>query len=377
MKTINVLTEAFAIMYGGSERWLYSVSKRLMAKGFDLTVYTLDVKGCRNVSGNMKLVGLTPIPLYNFTSYVNRFFLVTLGFILNFKRLLECDYIFISQTFPLIFLPLLKLKRNLRAYAVFGNFYGISYSLEEKGLKGLVRALLEVFVCKVLGHFADKAFVVSAYIGRGLIGYGVPKEKVCVTYCGVNLEEILRISLDKTDEPSIIFVGRLVEQKRPWLLIDLVERLVSKGLKFKLFVIGDGYLKKRLIDDSKKRGLESYIAFLGRVSETEKFKLMKSSWTLVLPSGTEGLSITLIESMACCTPPVASKVGGVPELIDHEVNGFLFEANDFEAFCNYVEKLLTNKSLAELLGENGLKKVKNQFTWENVTERIIRVFHED
>jgi glycosyltransferase involved in cell wall biosynthesis len=157
----------------------------------------------------------------------------------------------------------------------------------------------------------------------------------------------------------------------------LVERLVSKGLKFKLFVIGDGYLKKRLIDDSKKRGLESYIAFLGRVSETEKFKLMKSSWTLVLPSGTEGLSITLIESMACCTPPVASKVGGVPELIDHEVNGFLFEANDFEAFCNYVERLLTNKSLAELLGENGLKKVKNQFTWENVTERIIRVFYED
>jgi glycosyltransferase involved in cell wall biosynthesis len=81
--------------------------------------------------------------------------------------------------------------------------------------------------------------------------------------------------------------------------------------------------------------------------------------------------------MACCTPPVASKVGGVPELIDHEVNGFLFEANDFEAFCNYVERLLTNKSLVEVLGENGLKKVKNQFTWENVTERIIRVFYED
>lgn len=361
------IAEAFMIMKGGGERWLYNVAKRLAEMGYTIEIYSIDT--IREYKGhNFWVKKLSPIPLYNFNSYSARALLITIGIVFRLKKILKNNIIIISQTFPLLFIPLLKLK-HIKVHAIYGNYYGLEYSIREKGLKGLLRALIELLANKIVGKMADSAIVVAKYIALGIETQGVARNKIHTVYCGVNLDIIRRIKVKKSRTPLFIFIGRLVDQKRPWLAIEAFEKLIKKGIEAKLVIAGDGPLKNRLKRMIKEMNLNKNIEILGRISEYQKYKLLKQAWALILPSGTEGLPITLLEAMASKTPPIAARVGGIPELIEHGKDGFLFDPNKPQEINNYIEKLL-QEDLIEKMGKWGERKVKSMYTWNHVVTRV-------
>ena len=96
----------------------------------------------------------------------------------------------------------------------------------------------------------------------------------------------------------------------------------------------------------------------------------------LLPSFREPFGRVLIEAMATEKPVIASRVGGVPEVVDHEINGYLTDPNDAEDWCECIDKLANDESLRVRFGEAGRRKVLDKFTSEQVTLQIVAIYRD-
>jgi glycosyltransferase involved in cell wall biosynthesis len=108
-------------------------------------------------------------------------------------------------------------------------------------------------------------------------------------------------------------------------------------------------------------GIGSQTTFLGKQSAAEVASLMRGSEFLVLPSRMESFGIVLIEAMACKTPVVATNVGGIPEIVEHEINGILAEPQDPRALAAAMRRVLTDSALRTTIAENGYSTVMHRF----------------
>jgi glycosyltransferase involved in cell wall biosynthesis len=166
----------------------------------------------------------------------------------------------------------------------------------------------------------------------------------------------LTINFEK-DNVHVLFVGRLVPQKNPELFVDLAVRLVrdlpNRRLTFE--VAGDGPLRRSL----EKLVSESGFAagqFLFSGTATNIDKVYQQSDIVVLTSEHEGTPNVILEAMARGIPVVATSVGGVPEVLDHE-RGFLVQSGDLEGLVIASKKLISDPDLRRRLGENGIQYV--------------------
>ena len=94
-----------------------------------------------------------------------------------------------------------------------------------------------------------------------------------------------------------------------------------------------------------------------------------------LPSRSEGLPTTILEALACEVPVIAANVGGVSEIITHGSDGFLFDIDHPEKFLKAVKNLLKkDKSDLVLFGKRGRRKVKKLYSWDNIIDKIIKIY---
>jgi rhamnosyl/mannosyltransferase len=103
---------------------------------------------------------------------------------------------------------------------------------------------------------------------------------------------------------------------------------------------------------------------------------MQRATILTLPSigGCESFGMVLAEAMACQTPVVGTNLGGIPEVINNDIDGFVVPANDSNALAQAIAKILTNKELATRMGQSGATKVREQLTWETRVALTKEVF---
>ncbi len=154
--------------------------------------------------------------------------------------------------------------------------------------------------------------------------------------------------------PIILYVGRLSPEKGLYDLMYAI-KILSRLIKFKAIIVGDGCLRDRLIYLSHELGIDGYIEFLGPIKWGEDlFNIMKGSDVLVLPSLTEGLPLVLIEAMSQGVPVVATNVGGITELIRDNFNGLLVRPNSPKELANAIIEIIKNVEKRENLIKNGL-----------------------
>ncbi len=172
----------------------------------------------------------------------------------------------------------------------------------------------------------DAVIVPSAYLGRMVIGWGVNPDRVQVIYnapppsAPVTLSQAeARAAFDIRDDgaPVLVYVGRLAGWKGVDAAIEALRRLSD----VQLLIAGDGPGMEGL--RARAAGLEARVRFLGRVSGARTPILMRAADYLVLYSGYEGLSHTLLEALHVGTPVIASQQGGNPEVVVHDRNGLL------------------------------------------------------
>jgi glycosyltransferase involved in cell wall biosynthesis len=166
-----------------------------------------------------------------------------------------------------------------------------------------------------------------------------------------------------TSEKSryILCVAELREYKAIDVLLHAAKPLLANDRSLKLVLAGDGPLRGELEDLSSSLGISSQTVFLGTQGMAEIVKLLQGCETMVLPSRMEPFGIVLIEAMACKKPVVATRVGGIPEIIEHEVSGILVEMENPQALTEGLRRVLTDGDLRKTVAENGYARVLERF----------------
>lgn len=179
------------------------------------------------------------------------------------------------------------------------------------------------------------------------------------------------------EHPMIFGVGRLAFRKGFHLLVESMPRVLRRHLEARLYVAGRGMMMGFLGLLIESLDLQGKVNLMGYVSDEALPWLYRMCDVFVLPSvSAEAFGITLIEAMAAGRPVVASRIGGVPEIIDDGVNGLLFEPWDSSGLSEAVNTILENPKLAEDLGMRAHRSAEENYSWPRVARRIEEVYME-
>ena len=174
--------------------------------------------------------------------------------------------------------------------------------------------------------------------------------------------------------PYILAIGRHVPQKGFDVLLRALGLLEKMDLpKFDLLLAGDGPEHGTLKALAEELGVAKRVHFPGRVAHHEALQMFAGSLFFVLPSRQEPFGLVNLEAMTSNRAVVASRVGGVPEIVLDKQSGLLVPPEDPEALANAIAQLITNVPLRRRLGAAGLERAKD-FTWARAVDRYFGVY---
>ncbi|MBO8132082.1 MAG: glycosyltransferase family 4 protein [Candidatus Marinimicrobia bacterium] len=196
-------------------------------------------------------------------------------------------------------------------------------------------------------------------------------EKFIVVGCGVDINKFALLKKNKGHKFTVTWIGRLTNIKNPFMLLEAVKLINQKGYNFKFDIIGDG----EILDDCKRYALANNlknVVFHGYSSGVEKF--LANSDLLVVTSKNEGFGRVIIEAMAAGVPIVATKVGGIPDLIKHNINGILIPSESAEMLAKSIIELYKNPHKREMFIEYN-KTFCLQYSIENYVNKIEKIYN--
>jgi glycosyltransferase involved in cell wall biosynthesis len=172
----------------------------------------------------------------------------------------------------------------------------------------------------------------------------------------------------------LCFAGRFSEQKGLEYLIYAIKKIANKeGRKFLLEIIGDGPVRNRIQQLVKSSNLEDRISFSGWVERKRLSQKLSYCDIFVLPSLMEGMPISCLHAMACGCAIVATKVGGIPEVVKNKVNGILVPARDSQALADSLLHLIDDDSMRMQFGDKGREIVQSDFRWEKIARQYLEI----
>lgn len=186
--------------------------------------------------------------------------------------------------------------------------------------------------------------------------YHLPQTKIPIIYNGVPLpEEKNKRDYSLADSVKIINIGRYTDVKNQESLINAVAELHKENSHIQLDIYGDGPTKSRLNAAIKKQQAEGFIRDNGLTSNVKE--KLRDADIFVLPSLYEGMPMTIIEAMGAAMPIIASRVGGIPDMIEDGVDGLLCEPNK-ESIKSCLLRITNTPSLCKKLGSKAFKKAE-------------------
>lgn len=179
--------------------------------------------------------------------------------------------------------------------------------------------------------------------------------------------ETFRPGKARAEQPIILFVGRLVPNKGPEVLLRAAPRVLERHQDARFVFVGDGPMRQQLNRVARELNVERSVAFLGHRSDVPT--LMQTAAAFARPSTLEGMPLTVLEAMACALPTVATRVGGSPELIRDGETGYLVEPGDDAGVASKLIQLLDSPEQAARMGENARRAVEQSYSWTRVVDR--------
>jgi glycosyltransferase involved in cell wall biosynthesis len=172
----------------------------------------------------------------------------------------------------------------------------------------------------------------------------------------------------------VLFVGRLLALKNVHLIVKAAPLILKEHPRTLFLFIGPGN-NHPYIEEFKKMKIpgDSYL-FLGHKNRESLAKYYSSADAYVLPSSCENFPFAPLEAMACSVPPIVSKVGGLPEIVDNNVNGILIDPGSVEDIANSVIYLLDNPDIREKMGKEARETVERKFSWQTAASKTISVY---
>ena len=242
---------------------------------------------------------------------------------------------------------------------------------------------------------ADLIVTVSYAMKDELVGLGFPKEKIQVSYNGVDpdkynpstvtagqVKKIRAIYDLKDDEEMILFIGRLVGVKGVDKLIMALPHILQKNPKAKLVIVGRGDLQEYLMNLVKATRMSDFVKFRFEfIPEEERILHYAACDVAVFPSFYEPFGIVVLEAMAMERPVVVGGAGisGMREIVvccGDEQCGYHIDPNNPSDIAWGINSVLENAEKKKWLGKNGRKRVLNEFTWDKVAAKTLGLYEQ-
>ncbi len=187
-------------------------------------------------------------------------------------------------------------------------------------------------------------------------------DRMRVVHCGVEPARYLGVDhAGDATRPRLLFVGRLSAIKGLLVLFEALARLRAQGRDCVLTLVGDGPDRQALEAAAHARGLGAAAIFTGYLSQDAVARHLAETDVFVLPSFAEGVPVVLMEAMANRTPIVATRVAGVPELVEDGVHGLLVAPGDPDALADALDRLIADPALRRSMGMAGRQKIEAEF----------------
>jgi glycosyltransferase involved in cell wall biosynthesis len=203
----------------------------------------------------------------------------------------------------------------------------------------------------------DRFVCISHDSARLAVCHGIARRRVAVLHNGIDLARFAYHGPDLTG-PAVL-VARLAPEKDIATLLHAVSLIVSQRPDFRLEIAGDGICRPEVEALSRQLRLTDHVHFLGAVRDVPA--LLSRARLFVLSSITEGISLTLLEAMACGLPVVATRVGGNPEVVADGETGLLVPPRDPGALANAVLGLWGQADTCARMGLAGRQRVEQHF----------------
>jgi glycosyltransferase involved in cell wall biosynthesis len=174
----------------------------------------------------------------------------------------------------------------------------------------------------------------------------------------------------RSPEPQLLLLGRLVPHKRIEMALEAMARLLPQFPTARLVIAGRGWWEEEIRAEIDRQGLSDAVDLVGFVSETERHRLLASSWVSLVPSVKEGWGLVVVEAGMHATPTIAfDGTGGITESILDGETGYLARADDIDDFVRLTRRLLLDESERTRLGK-GAETFAADFTWDQTVARF-------
>jgi colanic acid/amylovoran biosynthesis glycosyltransferase len=222
---------------------------------------------------------------------------------------------------------------------------------------------------------ADAVLAISDF-GRSQLMTVAPEkrwDRIHVVRCGIEPKTVAPPEC-RDGRGRILCVGRLVHLKGQSLLIEGVATLRRRGVDAHLTLVGDGPKRPELEEQAARLGVSGAVTFAGAVGQDSVGAYYASADVFALPSMAEGLPVVFMEALAYELPAVATRIMGIPEIVEDEKSGILITPGRLDELVDALERLLTDSELRARLGKEGRRRVLAEFDVDRSAERLRELF---
>jgi glycosyltransferase involved in cell wall biosynthesis len=239
---------------------------------------------------------------------------------------------------------------------------------------------------RLASHWCDRIiFISQPLIEWALRERIVDGQKVLKIYSGIELTKFHPVAEDEKknlrrkwgirEESAVIgIVSKLWDGKGHEILIRAFKELKEEINNAVLAIVGEGYLHGKLVNLVQRLGLGDAVIFTGFQKDVSE--IIATFDVAVLPSLFEGMGRVLLEAMAMEKPVVASRVGGIPDLVQDGVNGILVAPGSVQELRSSLVKTLRSPVMAREMGKQGRKRINAEFSADTMVRSIERAYHE-
>lgn len=233
-----------------------------------------------------------------------------------------------------------------------------------------------------IARTSHKLIAISSATREALVEYEyLPREKIGVIYNGISpLQEVseekrseLKQGLGiQPDETVVGTVARLDAVKNQALILKATRALLDQDFRVRLLLVGDGPERDNLEKLAAELNLGQSVIFTGFQSQPADYLSLMDIF--LLPSFTEGTSMTLLEAMSLAIPTVATRVGGTPEIVADGDTGLLVESDDLPAFTAAIQGMLENPNEHSKMAQRAKTRFEQQFSAEQMVQHYERCY---
>lgn len=220
---------------------------------------------------------------------------------------------------------------------------------------------------------------VSEAIKNRAIEYGIPEEKITVSYIGTDCDQFKPSHIAMSERKQVLFIGRLVEKKGCQYLLSAFRKIQDKFKSIELVVVGNGPQESMLKNFAIEHNVR--VRFLGALGREDIKQELSKTRVFCLPSITaengdaEGLPIVVLEAQSCGVPVITSARGGATEGIIDGVTGYAHKEKDIDGISSMLDMLLSDDALSEKMGSNAREHILKSMDINHCTRQLENIYN--